>query len=80
MDTYSLLREFADSWMLLFLFCFFLGVVVWAFRPGGGKTYDDIAQIPFRNDESPSSQTGCANNCPDCSCKSLDARLKELTS
>ena len=33
-DTYSILREFADSWALLALTAFFTGVVLWAFRPG----------------------------------------------
>ncbi len=35
METYSLLREIADSWVLLALFVFFVGMVVWVmFRPG----------------------------------------------
>ena len=54
METYSLLREFADSWMLLFLFVFFLGIVFWVFRPGSKKTYTETADIPFRNDDKPS--------------------------
>ena len=54
MQHYSLLREFADSWMLLALFLFFVGVIVWAFRPGSTKTYDDVANIPFRHDDKPS--------------------------
>ena len=37
METYTFLREFADSWMLLALTLFFLGVVVWAFRPGAAR-------------------------------------------
>lgn len=53
METYSLLREFADSWMLLALFLFFAGVVFWAFRPGSSGTYRDTADIPFRNDDKP---------------------------
>ncbi len=53
METYSLLREFADSWMLLFLFCVFAAVVVWVFRPGASKTYSDTADIPFRHDDAP---------------------------
>ena len=40
MDTYSILREFADSWMLLALFSFFIAVIVWVF-------------IPFRNETKP---------------------------
>ena len=50
METYSLLREFADSWMLLAMFLFFIGVVLWTLRPGSKKIHDDIAQIPLRND------------------------------
>ena len=53
METYSFLREFADSWMLLFLFCFFVGVVIWVFRPGSSKTYEDTANIPFRHEDKP---------------------------
>lgn len=54
METYSLMREFADSWMLLFLFAFFVGCVVWVFRPGSSRSYSDSAQIPFRNEDAPS--------------------------
>jgi cytochrome c oxidase cbb3-type subunit 4 len=53
METYSLLREFADSWMLLFLFAFFIGVVIWVFRPGSTKTYEDPSGIPFRHEDKP---------------------------
>lgn len=53
METYSLLREFADSWMLLFLFVFFVGCALWVFRPGAGKTYRDTADIPFRHENRP---------------------------
>ena len=53
METYSLLREFADSWMLLMLFIFFVGIGIWAFRPGSRKTHADTANIPFRNDDKP---------------------------
>lgn len=50
MDSYTLLRAFADSWMLLAMFLFFLGVVIFTLRPGSRKKHDDIAQIPLRND------------------------------
>lgn len=53
METYSLLREFADSWMLLLLFVFFSGVVLWVFRPGAKSTHQDTAGIPFRHDDKP---------------------------
>jgi cytochrome c oxidase cbb3-type subunit 4 len=53
METYSLLREFADSWMLLALFLFFLGVCVWVFRPGARRVHQDAAMSIFRNDKKP---------------------------
>ncbi|OSQ52608.1 cbb3-type cytochrome c oxidase subunit 3 [Marivita geojedonensis] len=53
METYSLLREFADSWMLLVLFTFFVGVILWAIRPGSNKTHRETASIPFRNEDKP---------------------------
>ncbi|CUH52391.1 CcoQ/FixQ family Cbb3-type cytochrome c oxidase assembly chaperone [Shimia marina] len=53
METYSLLREFADSWMLLFLFLFFMAIVFWVFRPGATKEYRDTANIPFRHEDKP---------------------------
>lgn len=53
METYTLLRQFADSWAMLALLLFFLGVVVWAYRPGSRKTHEDIANIPFRHEDKP---------------------------
>ncbi|CUJ05826.1 CcoQ/FixQ family Cbb3-type cytochrome c oxidase assembly chaperone [Cognatishimia activa] len=53
METYSLLREFADSWMLLFLFTFFVAVILWVFRPGSRSEYQETADIPFRHADKP---------------------------
>ncbi len=50
MDTYSLLREFADSWMLLAMFIFFVGVAIWAFLPSQANARQDASMIPFRNE------------------------------
>ena len=44
MDTYSLLREIADSWVLLAMFAFF------AFWPSMAADRRDAADIPFRHD------------------------------
>ena len=52
-DTYSVFRAFADSWVLLAMFVFFIGVVVWAFRPGSREIHDDTANIPFRHEDKP---------------------------
>ncbi|MFX0546723.1 cbb3-type cytochrome c oxidase subunit 3 [Roseovarius sp. S1116L3] len=51
METYSVLRQFADSWALLALTLIFLGVIFWAFRPGSRPIHDDAADVPFRNDD-----------------------------
>jgi len=53
METYTLLRTFADSWHLLFMTLFFLGVVVWAFRPGSKKVHEETSSMIFRNDDRP---------------------------
>lgn len=47
---YETLRDFADSWFLLAMVIFFIGVVLYTLRPGSQRTHDDIADIPFRND------------------------------
>jgi len=52
-DTYTVFRAFADSWVLLAMFLFFIGVVVWVFRPGSRKIHEDTANIPFRYDDKP---------------------------
>ena len=53
MDFYTFLREFADSWMLLFMVVIFVVVIFWAFRPGSTKIYEDVANIPFRHVDAP---------------------------
>ena len=53
METYSFLRAFADSWMLLFLTLFFVGIIAWAFRPGARAAQTEAATCVFRNDDTP---------------------------
>lgn len=50
METYTAMRHFADSWGLLFMVLIFLGVVVYAFRPGSRKNADEAARIPLKDD------------------------------
>ncbi len=57
MDTYSILREFADSWVLLGMVSFFVLAVFWAFRPGSGGAHQDSSEIPFRHDDRPAPET-----------------------
>ena len=53
MQTYSILREFADSWMLLALTLVFLAVIAWAFRPGSRQVQAQAAGVIFKHDERP---------------------------
>ena len=48
MSTYEAMRQFADSWGLLFMTLVFVGVVIWAFRPGSKSRYSEQAGIPFK--------------------------------
>ncbi len=68
MDTYSFLRQLADSWVLLLMTAFFVGAIIWAFRPGSRALHDDIANIPFRNE---TLAPTCKNDCAGCTCGSL---------
>ncbi len=56
MEIYEFLRDLADSWVLVLLFSFFVASILWAFRPGSTKVYDDTMQIPFRNEDKPASE------------------------
>ncbi|GHC61169.1 cbb3-type cytochrome c oxidase subunit 3 [Neogemmobacter tilapiae] len=53
MDMYSILRHFADSWFLIAMTLFFLGTVLWAFRPGSRAVHQETASIPFRHEDRP---------------------------
>ena len=50
METYTAMREFADSWGLIYLFVIFRGVILFTLRPGGKAGADRAAQIPFKED------------------------------
>jgi cytochrome c oxidase cbb3-type subunit IV len=53
METYTILRHLADSWFLLAMTLGFLGLCLWACRPGSKRTHDTVATSIFRNDERP---------------------------
>ncbi len=67
MHTYSILREIADSWVLLGMFGFFAAAAVWAFLPSQRQARQDASLIPFRND--PASDA-CSGQCATCACTS----------
>ncbi len=53
METYTFLRQVADSWFLLAMFVFFIGVVLFAFRPGSKVRHRHTANVVFRNEDKP---------------------------
>lgn len=73
MDTYSMLRQFADSWALLLLFLFFIGVIFYAWRPGSSGLHADAGKVPFRHDDRPSVDP-CGKGCPGCTCQPENTR------
>ena len=50
METYTWLRAFADSWFLIAMTAFFLGQILWTFRPGSREKHRNLAALPLRND------------------------------
>lgn len=60
METYDFLRNFADSWHLLFMTLFFVGVVIWAMRPGSNRVHREVANSIFRNDDRPAPDRAAA--------------------
>jgi cytochrome c oxidase cbb3-type subunit 4 len=50
METYTAMREFADSWALVAMAVFFLGVVLFVFRPGSRGAANQAANIPLKDD------------------------------
>ena len=47
---YNIMRTFADSWGLLGMTVFFIGAVLFAFRPGSKANADEASKIPFVED------------------------------
>ncbi|MEO0922937.1 MAG: cbb3-type cytochrome c oxidase subunit 3 [Pseudomonadota bacterium] len=48
---YENLRQFADSWGLVYLFALFIIAILFTFKPGSRATADEAAQIPLKEDE-----------------------------
>lgn len=49
--TFENASQFAQTWGLVYLFVLFLGVLVYALRPGAKKTFDRAAQLPLSEDD-----------------------------
>ncbi|MBN9072863.1 MAG: cbb3-type cytochrome c oxidase subunit 3 [Rhizobiales bacterium] len=50
METYTAMRQFADSWGLLGMTLFFIGALLFAFRPGSKASAEEAARIPLKDD------------------------------
>jgi cytochrome c oxidase cbb3-type subunit 4 len=51
METYTAMRQFADSWGLLGMMIFFLIAVGMMLLPGAREKASDAARIPFLDEE-----------------------------
>ena len=47
MQMYDHMRQFADSWGLLYMTAIFIAVVLYTFRPGAKRYYEEQAKIPL---------------------------------
>lgn len=61
METYTILREFADSWFLLAMFGFFLATAIWAFLPSQKASRERAAAIPFLDEGGKGNADGSAH-------------------
>jgi cytochrome c oxidase cbb3-type subunit IV len=50
MEVYTAMRHFADSWGLLAMTLFFIGVVLSTIRPGAKTSANEAAKIPLKED------------------------------
>ena len=64
METYSFLRHLADSWFLLGMALFFIGAIVFLFRPGGRASQQEAALSIFRNDTHPAVAPAASDAAP----------------
>ena len=53
MDFQILWQQIIDNWLLVWMGTFFIGVIIWVFRPGSRAVDADIAAIPFRHEHQP---------------------------
>lgn len=50
MEMYTFMRHFADSWGLLAMVLFFVGAILFTFRPSAKPLANEAAQIPLKED------------------------------
>ncbi len=65
METYSFMREMADSWGLLAMMGFFIIAVLMLFRPSAKKQHEDASMIPFRETKPDAVDNNKSNSKPE---------------
>lgn len=56
--NYESMRQFADSWGLLFMAVLWISFALWLFRPGGKRSSQEAANMIFAEDEMRGEQNG----------------------
>jgi cytochrome c oxidase cbb3-type subunit 4 len=73
MESYTFLRELADSWVLVAMFGFLIGAYIWTFLPSQKGAREDASLIPFRNE---SAAPSCKGTCNTCAARRINDKLK----
>jgi cytochrome c oxidase cbb3-type subunit 4 len=76
MDISNLLREMADNWMLVGMFTFYIGVIIFACLPSQKKAREDASMIPMR-DDTPAKT--CSGTCDSCASAKANFAMKGLS-
>ncbi len=53
METYTFLRQLADSWVMLTMLLLFVGMILFLYRSGSRHLHDEAAEVPFRHEDHP---------------------------
>ncbi len=57
MEIYNSMRQFADSWGLLYMTLIFIGVLLYTFRPSAKSYYEEQSRIPLNEEINDHDQT-----------------------
>ncbi len=49
--SYETVAHWAGTFSTVLFGLFFLGVLIFVFRPGSRKTYEDLARLPLEDEE-----------------------------
>ena len=49
--TYETVAHYAGTFGTVLFAAFFIGVLIFVFRPGSGRQYEELAKTPLNDDE-----------------------------